>query len=195
MPINLPLTPAPREITPRLITARSELRPAWGGPVQRQVRAGSRWAFDVQMPPMTAEQAREWCDLLTEDDTVVLPLKPFLPAVAGLGGLLVKGASQEGATLLADGAIPYGVIGKGAWVSIVQSSGRYVYQVRAECVDDDGEISIPIRPLIRRSPGDNNVIEAEAPRVEGFVTLPDGAMRITVDRLVHGLSFTIEERE
>ena len=47
MSVTLPTTPAPRSVTPRLVTARAELRSAFGGSTQRISRTGSRWAYDV----------------------------------------------------------------------------------------------------------------------------------------------------
>lgn len=57
MSVTLPTTPSPRSLTPRLVTARAELRSAFGGSTQRINRLGSRWAFEVELPPMTAANA------------------------------------------------------------------------------------------------------------------------------------------
>lgn len=195
MSVTLPTTPSPRSLTPRLVTARAELRSAFGGSTQRINRLGSRWAFEVELPPMTAANALAWTDLLTEVDTCILDLPEPGITIGSPGTPLVNGATQTGASLITDGWTAGYVIPKGKWFSVSVSSLLYLYQTTASTTaSGGGAATLPIRPLLRASPADNAALNVNPAKVEGFVTVPDGAMGISVARLVEGLSFTIEER-
>jgi hypothetical protein len=195
MSVTLPTTPSPKSLTPRLITARAELRSAFGGSTQRINRLGSRWAFDVELPAMTAKNALAWSDLLTEADTCILNLPEPGIKIGASGTPLVNGASQTGASLITDGWTPRYYIPKGKWFSVSVGSLLYLYQTMAAVTADSaGAATLSIRPLLRASPADNAALKINPAKVEGFVSLSDGAMSISVARLVEGLSFTIEER-
>jgi hypothetical protein len=195
MSVTLPTSPSPRALTPRLITARAELRSAFGGSTQRINRLGSRWAFDVELAPMAASGARTWSDLLVEADTCILNLPEPGITIGSPGTPLVNGASQTGASLITDGWAAGYVIPKGKWFSVSVSSLLYLYQTTASTTaSGGGAATLPIRPMLRASPADNAALNINPPKIEGFVSLPDGALAMGVDRLVQGLTFTIEER-
>lgn len=195
MAIALPTNPAPREASPRLITARNELRSAFGGSTQRINRLGSRWAIDITMPPMEYATAMAWAALLEEADTAVMRIYQPGFDTGSPGTPRVKGAGQTGNVLVVDGLTNGYVLKAGQFLSVIISGQRFAYQVRADVTVASGEAAIPIRPLIRKSPADNAVVEIADPMIEGFVTVPDGAFAIDGNRHVAGLSFTIEERE
>jgi hypothetical protein len=195
MSVTLPTSPSPRSLTPRLVTARAELRSAFGGSTQRINRLGSRWAFEVELPPMTAANALAWTDLLVEADTGILELPEPGITIGSPGTPLVNGASQTGSSLITDGWTAGYVIPKGKWLSVSVSSLLYLYQTTASTTaSGGGAATLPIRPLLRASPADNAALNVNPAKVEGFVSVSDGAMGISVARLVEGLSFTIEER-
>lgn len=196
MSVTLPTSPAPRSITPRLITARAELRSAFGGSVQRINRLGSRWAFDVELPPMTHAAALDWVDLLTEADTAILNLPEPGITIGSPGTPLVNGASQTGSSLVTDGWTNGYVIPKGKWFSVSVSSLLYLYQTTAAVTaNGSGQATLTVRPMLRASPADNAALNVNPAKVEGFVSVPDGAFGISVNRLVEGLTFSIEERK
>ena len=196
MSVTLPTSPAPRSITPRLITARAELRSAFGGSVQRINRLGSRWAFDVDLPPMTHAAALDWVDLLTEADTAILNLPEPGITIGSPGTPLVNGASQTGSSLVTDGWTNGYVIPKGKWFSVSVSSLLYLYQTTAAVTASGaGAATLTVRPMLRASPADNAALNVNPATVEGFVSVPDGAFGISVNRLVEGLTFTLEERK
>ena len=196
MSVTLPTSPAPRSITPRLITARAELRSAFGGSVQRINRLGSRWAFDVELPPMTHAAALDWVDLLTEADTAILNLPEPGITIGSPGTPLVNGASQTGSSLVTDGWTNGYVIPKGKWFSVSVSSLLYLYQTTAAVTASGaGAATLTVRPMLRASPADNAALNVNPATVEGFVSVPDGAFGISVNRLVEGLTFTLEERK
>lgn len=196
MSVTLPTSPSPRSITPRLITARGELRSTFGGSVQRINRLGSRWAFDVEMPPMSHADALLWVGLLTEADTCIMNLPEPGITIGAPGTPLVNGASQTGSSLITDAWSASYAIPMGKWVSVSVSSLVYLYQVTAAVTASaPGAATLAIRPMLRASPADNAALNINPATVEGFVSVPDGAFGISVNRLVEGLTFTLEERK
>ncbi|RZJ01813.1 MAG: hypothetical protein EON90_02050 [Brevundimonas sp.] len=194
MAIALPDWPAPAHMTPRLVTGRAELRPAWGGDVQRLNRPGSRYAIDVQLPPQRYAKAQDWGDIDDEEATVtMLIVQPGLD-VGAPGSPLVKGAGQAGSVLTIDGLTPHYVLKKRQWLTVTISGRIYAYRVASETMaDSTGEADVPLQTMLRRSPTDNAAVEIAAPRIEGFATVPEGAWATDTAGLV-SLAFTIEER-
>lgn len=198
MPIDLPTSPAPREFHLDLVSASNVLRPgSRPGPSQKLNRTGSHWVATVAMPGMSYTEAMAWlARLRAEADTLVLAIEQpgFNPGSPGTPRL--KGGGQLGNAMLVDGLTP-GYQGKeGQFLSAIIDGHRFAYEIRADfTVPGTGEYLIPVQPLIRRSLSDNAVVEIAAPKIEGYVSLPDGAGKITVDRLVAGLTFMLEERE
>lgn len=197
MAITLPASPAPRSITPRLVSRRRDLEPTFGGPVSRVRRLGSRWSLDVEMPPMVYRKAMEWVAALirAEADTVVLglPQPGFDEGVPG--SPLVNGSGQLGSTLNVDGFTPAYIASAGQWFNLTASGRIYLYQVAADAVATGGAIaSLGINPMIRRSPADNSAVGFAEPVIEGFLSSREASWTVDVARTV-GLSFTITERE
>lgn len=195
MSVTLPTSPSPSSITPRLITTRGELRSAFGGSMQRISRTGSRWAFDVVMPPMTAATALEWVNILEEADTCILRLPEPGITIGSPGTPLVNGATQTGTSLITDAWTASYAIPKGKFVGVSVSGLQYLYQTTtAVTASGAGAATLVLRPMLRASPADNAALIVNPATVEGFVTVADGALGISVNRLVEGFSFTIEER-
>lgn len=194
MAIALPDYPYPAAMTPRLVTGRAELRPAWGGDIQRLNRAGSRFAIDVTMPVMTYSDAQDWSGINDQTDTVTMQIvQPGLDTGAP-GITLVNGASQSGTTLIIDGFTPYYVLRKNQWISVSTGGRLYAYRVKTEvAADSGGAASVILTTMLRVSPGNNDPVEITEPRIEGFATVPDDAWATNTAGHV-ALSFTIEER-
>lgn len=195
MSVTLPTSPPPRSITPRLITSRADLRPAFGGATQRIARSGSHWAFDVEMPPMSHAQALDWVNILDETDTCILRLPEPGITIGSPGTPLVNGASQTGTSLITDAWGASYAIPKGKFVGVTVSGLQYLYQTTtAVTASGGGAATLVLRPMLRASPADNAALIINPATVEGFVSLSDGSMNISVNRLVEGFTFTIEER-
>lgn len=195
MTLILPTTPGAIEFNSRLITSRSENSPAFGTSDQRFARMGSRYAFDVRLEPMSNEDAMDWVDLETEDETCVwpVPLIDFNPGPEGAPK--IDGAGQTGSTVNLKGLTPYLIVRKGQWLSVVTSGRRYLYRARSEVVADaSGDVAVPLCTLLRVPHADDDVVEIEEPKIEGFVTLPEDAWRIQGEDRSIWLSFTIKER-
>lgn len=195
MPLFLPTWPGPSEMTPRPISARNETRPGYGGPVGRNLRPGTRWAWDIALPPMSYEESLLWDDLLEEGDTVVMPiLQPGLDLGAP-GAPLVNGAMQSGRTLNLKGLTPGYLFRKGQWLSVISQGQRYAYKSRADATADGaGNLAVPLRTMIRYPLVNSAVVEIAEPKVEGWATPDPDSFKVSTDGLVSP-RFTIEERE
>lgn len=190
----LPTLPGAMSFTPRLVTSRSENNPAFGTPDQRFSRMGSRYEFVVSLEPMTEEQAMDWVDLDTEDDTCLLRVPEIEFDTGAPGAPLVDGASPTGTTLPVKGLTPFYPVRKGQWLSIVTDGTRYLYRAAAEAVANvDGEASVLLLTMLRVPHDDGDVIELADPMIEGFVTLGEDAWRIQGDDRLIWLTFTIKE--
>lgn len=196
MSVTLPTTPAPRSVTPRLVTARAELRSAFGGSTQRISRTGSRWAYDVELPPMTAASALAWITAFSETDTCILNIPEPGITIGSPGTPLVNGGSQTGSSLITDGWSADYVIPQGKWLSVSVSSLLYLHVTTASTTaSGGGAATLPIFPPLRASPDDNAALNVNPAKIEGFLTMGDAAFGISINRLVEGFAFSIEERK
>lgn len=195
MPLTLPARPAPRLMTPRLVSSRNELVPAFGGPTMRNPRMGSRYALDYELPPQTALSAQDWADIDDETDTCVIAIyQPGLDTGAP-GAPLVDGASQTGSVLALKGLTPNYIIQKNQWLSVITGGQRFAYRAKDYVVvANDGTVDVPLRTMLRKAHANNDMVEIARPMIEGYVSVPVDAWTVEVDRLVR-LSFTITERE
>jgi hypothetical protein len=196
MAITLPASPAPRSMTPRLISKRRDLEPTFGGPTTRVQRLGSRWSIDFELPPMRYSDAMAWAAALTkgEGDTVLLKVPQPGFDTGAPGTPLVNGAGQLGSLIDLDGFGTY-TAKAGQFFSIIISGRRYLYQVAADQAAAAGVMTdLPISPMIRRSPANNAVVEMATPYIEGFLSGRETSWTVDVARTV-GLAFTITERE
>lgn len=192
--LTLPTSPAPANMAIGMVSAKNTLIPAIGGAEQELLRKGSRYALTFSMPPMRYVTSMDWDDLMAEGDTVLM--RVFQPGFesGAPGSPRVMGAGQAGSSLIVDGLTPQYPIRKGQFLSIITGGQRFLYRARADVVADaDGEATIPLRTMLRRSPADNDIIEIAEPMIEGFIR-DLGEWAVGVDRLV-GLRFTVRERE
>lgn len=196
MPLILPTWPGPSSMTPRPIFTRNETRPASGaGPVGRNLRPGTRWAWDIELPPMSYVESLAWDDLLSEDETVVMEiLQPGL-VIGAPGSPLINGANQSGRTLNLKGLTPGYVFRKGQWLSMILNGQRFAHKSSAlATADGSGNMALPLRTMLRVPTLNNAVVEIAQPMVEGWPTIDTDSLTVGVDGLVSP-RFTIEERE
>lgn len=196
MPLILPTWPGPSSMTPRPIFTRNETRPASGaGPVGRNLRPGTRWAWDIELPAMSYVESLAWDDLLSEDDTVVMEiLQPGL-VIGAPGSPLINGANQSGRTLNLKGLTPGYAFRKGQWLSMIQNGQRFAYKSSAAATaDGSGNMALPLRTMLRVPTLNNAVVEIAQPMVEGWPTIDTDSLTVGVDGLVTP-RFTVEERE
>lgn len=191
----LPTRPAPSAMTPRPISSRNEQRPASQGPVNRYMRPGTRWAWDITLAPQSYVASLEWDDLLSESDTVIMKIyQPGLDTGAP-GSPQIDGANQIGRTLNLKGLTAGYLFRKGQWISFPVLGQLFAYKVgHAIAAGPDGKVALPLLTLLRLPPANNTVVDVAEPRAEGFATVDPQSLEVGADRLVR-LRFTLEERE
>lgn len=196
--IDLPDYPSPNGANPALIDFGAFLTPSLGGPVQRISRMGSRFRISVTMPPMpSAQVGRQWVSRLlrgkSEGVRMPYPLLSFNPGLPG--AVLVNGASQSGETLVVDGATPNYVFREGQFFSIVNSGKHHLHMVTAETIaSNTGTATLPIAPMLRKSPANNAVCHFDDPMIEGFILGEEFSWNLSIEHLI-GLEFQIVESE
>lgn len=165
---------------------------ALGTNSQRFVRAAQRWIATVQLSNLTPAQARLWSDLVRTDVTHRLAVVQTGLDTGAPGSPLVAGAGQAGSILNIDGVAEGYTVRKGQFVSIVTNALRYLYQVTADVTaDESGAVALPVFPLLRVTPNDNDVVEIAQPYIEGLVQFE--GFRDGLD-YVEGPAFTLQEQ-
>lgn len=195
MSTTLPTSPAPSSLEIVPVSTRTTLRSILGAADQRRERTGERSAAIVVLPPMSAADALSWQTRLRKAaDTCVLELPEPGITMGSPGTPLVNGASQTGSTLVTDAWTSGYVIKEGKWIAVSVSSLIYLYQCTADTTATGGAASIPIQPMLRSSPADNAALIINPAKIEGYIEFGDGALEITVERIMAGCSFRIVER-
>lgn len=194
--IELPFTPAPNGVTPRLIDYGTVLRSPTGGSSLRIDRAGSRFAAEITFPPMKPDTARVFVSRLLDAKSEGLRIEfPLLGESQGSpGSPAVNGAGQAGKTLAIDGLTPGYRFKEGYWFSIVDADGQhYLHNCRSNVVADGaGLATITITPALRVPFADGATIHLAKPMFEGLVDGNEFSWQIPVERLI-ALAVTIEE--
>lgn len=194
--IELPASPAPNGVTPRLIDYGAVLRSPTGGASLRLDRAGSRFAAEVSFPPMKADTARVFVSRLLDAKSEGLRIEfPLLDVPQGSPGApVVDGAGQAGKTLNVRGLTPGYVAKEGYWLSIEDADGQhYLHNVRATVrAAADGTASLAITPALRVPFADGATVHLAKPMIEGLVDGNEFSWQIPVNRLI-ALAVTIEE--
>lgn len=195
MALSLPIWPAPARMVPRLLTARNDLSPAFGGPTNRFARMGSRYALDVEMPPMKNIDAQDWADIDDEAATCILLIPQPGIDTGAPGSPLVNGGSQAGSSLILNGVTPQYALRKNQWLTIITGGQRFSYRAKSAVVADAaGNLVVPLRTMLRVSPTNNDVVEIAEPKIEGYVTVTEDAWSVDSAHIV-ALTFSITERE
>jgi hypothetical protein len=195
--ITLPDDPAPNGATAAFVDNGGTIRPPLGGRVQRLNRIGSRYRFAFTMPPLPSlDVGRVWVSRLirgkTEGVRMELPLLSFDPGSPG--NPRVNGAGQSGSSLIVDGLSASYAIREGQWFSHVHANGRALYNAGAITANSSGQATVPIAPMLRVEPADNDVLEFAQPIIEGFVIGEEWQWEMALDHNL-GLAFEIEEWE
>lgn len=197
MTIALPALPRDASYSMRPVKgATSILRPAFGGPRLPLARKGDHWAIDVDVGGLDPQCGSALvADLVQASGETVSLALPKIGTDAPLGAdAAVFGAGQAGSLLAIDG-LPVGyTVRKGRFLSVITAARRYVYIVTAAIVaDGNGRALLPIWPMLRAQPADNDVVELREPRIEGFVE-DGGAFEFGILPIVTPKVVTIEER-
>lgn len=193
--VTLPALPRNVEYQVREINRDRALEPTFGGDESLIQRLGTKHEWVVNVPSIASAgcgPALVAALAVGKSAGAVMPIpEPKMPD-APYGAVRVNGAGQLGTSLVVDGLTPQVVIPAGKWLSVVISDRRYAYYTTAEVVaDETGAATLPIYPMIRRSPADNDVVELAEPKVEGRVIMSERDVR-RIGSL--SFSFTIRER-
>ncbi len=194
MAIQLPTLP--RTTTNyKFISNFLDLKPSFGGKVQRISRLGDRFGVEVQARPMPYHQGVGLVAALNQGLTqkVLWPV-PQPMNVGNPGAPRVASAGQAGTTLTINGLTSGYQFQAGQFISIVHGGVRYLHQITAATAATGTTATVPIIPMLRVSPSANAVVEVLTPQIEGFLQGNQGQW--TVDQCAAvGLSFSIEEAQ
>lgn len=194
--IELPDGVVPNGFSPALIDYGGILRPPTGGAIQRINRLGNRFRVSVSLPPIpNKELGRVVVSRLLKAKTEGIRIELPLAGVeqGSPGAPLVNGAGQAGGSIIADGFRPGYGASEGFWLNIVTGGQYYLYNVAAPAqANGDGEATLSLTPLLRKSPADNDVIVLQKPMIEGLVIGDEVGWSISLAHHI-GISFDIEE--
>lgn len=193
--IDLPASPTYVTGSPRLLSFATDQRSSLGGATQRLARLGSRFAIDVQYPPMAYSDAQSFLAALVQSEMVALsiPVPQRGLSIGAPGAPVVNGGGQGGLQLSIRGAAAGYTVQLGQFLSITSGGRRSLYMCAASTLlNGSGAGAIPIAPMLRTTPSDGDAVELAAPRLEGF--LPIGAVKWSIEMLIRiGIAFSVEE--
>lgn len=146
---------------------------------------------------MEDEEAYEWASVLAQlagQREAAYMYPPYRRALGDYGTPRVKGANQVGTTLLTDGW-PAGYVFKfGSWLHYETGTFRMLHTTTATAIaDGSGNMSIPVRHAIRKSPPDNALLTLERPSCEMVLAVPDVDLLELADACVYGVSIDFKE--
>lgn len=195
MALSIPSLPPGSTTTVAIQSNALDLKPTFGGPIQRASRLGDKWTIEVTCRPMNYTQAMTLTAVLVQgsSEKVIFDFPQPGLAIGNPGTPRVNGASQLGNSLIADGFTANYPIRQGQFFSIVIGGIRYLHQARsAVTANASGQVTIPVYPLLRKSPADNDVLEFAQPKIEGWLKAGGQNWTISLVRAV-GVTFQISE--
>jgi hypothetical protein len=173
-PIMLPRTRGVKVDKVHFVDFGGQLKPFMGGPVQTILRLGSRFALDVTIPLQRAEpDGRIWSSRLIQAKIfgATMYFRQDGLDVGNPGTPVVDGVGQTGFALKLRGMAPGYVIREGQAVPVVTLNRRYLYFAGAGVtVGNDGRATVPIYPMLRRSPADGDTCEMADPIIQGSIS-------------------------
>lgn len=192
MAIQMPDCPLPNESTPFLRDFGGVLTPFLGGPEQRINRIGTRFGVRFLMPEMDGEEARAYVAKLLRGrfDRVIMP---WPQTVYGQGD---PGSPKLNANVTGGSAIPIKdldagyTIREGQFFSIVHAGRRYIHMATGPLT---GPGALGIFPPLRTALSTNDVVEIEAPMIEGMVSPGDEISWNNAIDLTTAIPFTVVE--
>lgn len=194
--ISLPSSPAPNGARPFLLDFGTLLRPFSGGPTQRLNRLGMRFGVTVTLPPMRSDAE----GLIVVSRLLQARSQELLldcPLVDGswptAGATKVKTAVSGGSSLVMKGFAASYLAGEGRLFSLVTGGRRYLHMMAADgTADGSGDLTASIWPPLRTAFAVNDVVEIDAPKMQGHVVDEQLAWEMALARRT-SLSFTIHE--
>lgn len=197
--MTITLQPLPR-------SARYEIRMVEMSEVQRSSngvalpinRPGDHFEIEIDVGSLPTMCARE----LTTDvrqgrgQRLRVPLPQQDIKTGAVGVTLVDGDDQSGSSIDIKNGGAQAVIRKGWHVTIVTDGIGRLYEVRAETIiAADGTATLPIWPMLRVPPADDDVVEISEPFIEGY-RVSGGELGMTnASRAGYAGTILIEEQD
>lgn len=190
--IELPASPAPRSVSPRLIDYGFIIR---GASSLRIERPGSRWALDVEYPPMKLVDSYDFVALLSRAKSEGLKVRvPTLIPQSIQGTPTVLGSGQTGNRLALQGfqTNPNYELRAGFWFTIDEGENAYLHQVAQTTTSNAGEATVEINPPLRAKHPNGTPARFDVPFIQGFIASDDWSWTVPVNGLI-APTFTVEE--
>lgn len=184
MAIALPPLPLGTQTTFALQSNARDHTPTFGGSTQRVKRLGDRWIISVNCQSMSNAQGvavvAKLVQGLSSTVTMIVPQPGITPSPDGTV------SSGSGETLIVSGTSN---VKPGVFFSLVHGGVRYLHQVTGVSGS-----TLSIQPMLKVVPTAGDVVEFQAPKIEGFV---QGNQQAWTLNLAYGLglSFTIVEAQ
>lgn len=196
-PITLPATPAPRSFTQSETSFSAMSTSPWSGAQQVQIHQGQFWAFSVEYPPMSDEQARDWAGALAQLNG---RFGTFLfgdprwktPRGTWAGSPAIDGAGQSGLTLNLKDFTAAATGKAGDYFQIGSGSAARLHRVTQDfTADGSGLASVEIWPRLRGNPFDSDPITTATPH--GVFRLASPVLSRSWVPFRNGISFDMVE--
>lgn len=178
-----------------LVDAGSTVRSPLTQEPQRINRLGDRFGLSVKFPPLSSDaDARQLVALLNQarSEGIIMrwPQVNFAPGTPG--AVLVNGGGQAGSSLAVDGVSKGYAFRHGQFGNFTAAGKLHLFQITADVLWADGSETLPILPMIRKSPADNSAVTLVDVKIEGW---PEGdGAEWSVDRArMVGLGVTVIE--
>lgn len=193
--IELPASPAPRDMEPIYVDRGFTQE---GASDLRVDRPGSRWALNINYPPMMPSVSAKFTARFVrgKSDGVRIGLPLIVPQGAP-GSPVVNGAGQSGRLLSVRGLTPGYAVKEGFWLNIVRaSSGKsYLHQVfGTSFADAVGNAIIDLNPGLRAPFANGDLVELARPWIEGRVLGEEWSWQVPVNHLI-ALSVPVKENQ
>ena len=191
--VTLPSTPSPRSITMRPLDFGVTQRPSTGGPATRIIRAGTRWAADIEYPPMAVATAQPiFARIARAMDSGLQLVVPLAWSQSGAGTPNVNGSSSAGTSLLIKSATPGYQVREGFWITVENGTDIFLHQVAADAtISVGGTATLSVWPPLRSAFVNGNGVELVQPFLWGWIVNPP-EWPLPHNRIVQ-LSFSVEE--
>jgi hypothetical protein len=114
--------------------------------------------------------------------------------INGASAPKINGASQTGSTLALKGLTAGDTFRAGGFLCYDTSTFRMLHMVRTTTVAAGATASIPVAPMIRKSPADNANVNVSTPSCEMTLSESDAELFALDDALWYGVSASFIER-
>ncbi|MGZ8333751.1 MAG: hypothetical protein ACXWUZ_11485 [Allosphingosinicella sp.] len=171
--IELPDWAVPSAASPAYVDFDGLLTPGLGAAVQRIDRMGNRFKAALSWPPeVYGTRGRILVSRLISGKTEGLRVEFVQPGfrIGSPGAPRVNGAGQAGRSLICDGFTPNYAVREGQFFSHEHDGRHYLYKVDSQALaNGTGQLVLPITPMLRVEPADNDVLHFARPMIEGYV--------------------------